>query len=676
MYMTAYSNVKLKASAKLEEAIVMLILKKYDVEPLLHSSPVSDPQISPDGERILFVKSVVDVEEDRYESHIWTVPATGGKPEQFTRCLGSDTSPMWSPDGETVYFLSDRSTGRKEEKKLNRLWAIPASGGEARLIAEADHRIKSPRLSQDGGLILFLARAVEETEARSDEDETDVLWITKLKYKLNGEPFFPYTRVQLFTVDARGGKPRQLTEGPFDVSYACWSPDSSRIAFVTNIDDYDHSLIRDVYVINARGGTPERVTDGTLMVRQAGWSPDNKLIAYTGYEPFGPNYTGYRNMDVWVVPPGGGEKRNLTSSFDRSLRSFDETLAWSPDSEKIFFKAPNHGAVHIYTVTRESGEVTPVTEGEFRVASFSMAEGRMAFSAVETLWPNEVWTLDSEGARRLTDVNSDVMEGFKLSEPEEFWFTASDGVRVQGWIMKPLDYEEGERYPTVVQIHGGPMGSYGYMISHQFQMLARHGYAVVYCNPRMSTGYGEAFAAEASGHYGEKDYSDVMECVDHVVEAYPFIDAERLGVAEGSYAGWMTNWIVSHNDRFRAAVTSRSISNWDSFHGISDIGPTWVPWQVGFGEDPWESPELTREKSPLTYVADIKTPLLIIHSEKDWRCPIAEGEQLYIALKKMKREVEFIRFPDENHGLSGRGKPKHRIERLRHILRWFDKYLK
>jgi len=272
------------------------------------------------------------------------------------------------------------------------------------------------------------------------------------------------------------------------------------------------------------------------------------------------------------------------------------------------------------------------------------------------------------------------MKNWKLSEPEEFWFTASDGVKVQGWIVKPLEFKKGEKYPIILQIHGGPWSAYGNQLmaaEHEFQLLATNGYVVVYTNPRASTGYGEEFASLISGHWGERDYLDMMEAVDYVIEKYPFVDAERLGVAGGSYGGFATNWIVGHTDRFKAAVTMRSISNWESFFGVSDIGTGTLPvHEVGFGKNPWDAREFYQEKSPITYVKNVKTPLLIIHSEQDWRCPMVEAEQLFIALKKMKKDVELVRFPDENHDLSRTGKPKHRIERLRHILRWFDKYLK
>jgi len=654
----------------------MLKLEEYDVFPLLHAAPVSSVTISPDGEWILFVRSTVNVDEDRYESHIWIVSSAGGEPRQFTYSAGSDSNPLWSIDGKKIYFLSNRSTGAKDEKKKNRLWVISASGGEARLIAEAKYGISSPVLSPDGKHVLFSSRIEEDEEARPEDDESDVLWITKLKYKLNGQPFFPYTRSHLFTVSTDGGIPVQLTKGKYDISTADWSPDANHIAFVTNTEDCDHSLIKDIYVMPMTGGEAKKITDGTIMTRSVSWSPDGSWIAYTGYEPFGPNYTGWRNTDIWVVPKSGGDKQNVSSSFDRSISSRGGGLVWSKDSTRINFTAPDQGATHIYMVDINSQKISQITDGNIRVSAFTKTGERIAYAANETLWPHEVFIHDGEASKRLTTLNKDIMKEMPLSEPEEYWFTASDGERIHGWIMKPIGYEKGCKYPAILQVHGGPMGSYGYSLSHQFQVLARHGYAVIYCNPRMSTGYGEKIAAECSGHYGEKDYSDVIECVEYVVANYSIVDPSRLGVAGGSYGGWMTNWVVGHTNIFSAAVTSRSISNWDSFYGTSDIGWTWVPWQVNFGKEPWESWDLVREKSPITYVDKIETPLLIIHSEQDWRCPIPDGEQLFIALKKMKKDVEFIRFPNENHGLAGRGKPKHRIERLRHMVRWFNKYLK
>jgi len=334
----------------------MLKLEEYDVFPLLHAAPVSSVTISPDGEWILFVRSTVNVDEDRYESHIWIVSSAGGEPRQFTYSAGSDSNPLWSIDGKKIYFLSNRSTGAKDEKKKNRLWAISASGGEARLIAEAKYGISSPVLSPDGKHVLFSSRIEEDEEARPEDDESDVLWITKLKYKLNGQPFFPYTRSHLFTVSTDGGIPVQLTKGKYDISTADWSPDANHIAFVTNTEDCDHSLIKDIYVMPMTGGEAKKITDGTIMTRSVSWSPDGSWIAYTGYEPFGPNYTGWRNTDIWVVPKSGGDKQNVSSSFDRSISSRGGGLVWSKDSTRINFTAPDQGATHIYMV-----EVKPLS---------------------------------------------------------------------------------------------------------------------------------------------------------------------------------------------------------------------------------------------------------------------------------------------------------------------------
>lgn len=656
----------------------MLSLKKYNVEPLLPSA-AGDPQISPDGEKILFMRGITKVEEDGYEAHIWITPVKGGEPRQFTYSAGGESSPRWSHDGKTIFFLSNRIVGgTKEEdrRRKNRLWTIPAEGGEAKLLASAKYGISNPKLSPDGKKILFISKIEEEIESRPEEDKSDVLWITKLRYKLNGQPYFPYTRTHLFVVSTEGGEPKQLTKGPFDVSSPDWSPDGSEIVFAANPNESDYTRIRDIYIIPSEGGSPRKITEGKAIIGGVAWSPDGRLLAYTGRDPEDLKYIGYGSSDIWVLSLEGGKAKNLTASFDRTISGRGGGLKWSPDSKEIYFTAPDRGTSHIYKVGVDTSKVEQVTEGNITVSSFSLNRDAsiIAFAATEAMWPGEVLIHDKEGSRRLTSLNADIMEHWKLVEPEEFWFTASDGVKVQGWILKPQDFKEGEKYPTILEIHGGPHAAYGYRPNQEFMILARHGYAVVYTNPRDSVGYGEEFAGMIEGDWGTRDFQDLMEAMDHVSEKYPFVDRERLGVAGGSFGGFMTNWTVTHTDRFKAAVTSRSVCNWYSQVGMSDVG--WGRSGVGGGKDPWEVPEDYLKRSPITYIENLKTPLLIIHSENDLRCPIVEGEQLYVALKRMKKDVELIWFPNESHGLSGRGKPSHRIERYRHILRWFDKYLK
>jgi dipeptidyl aminopeptidase/acylaminoacyl peptidase len=451
------------------------------------------------------------------------------------------------------------------------------------------------------------------------------------------------------------------------------------VAFIANMDeDADKSFFRDIYTVPAKGGEPELLWKGFGRLGALSWSPCGKYIALTGREIEDPKLVWHKNSELYLMPADGGEPKCLTADFDRTVGGTDPV--WSPDSKHVYVTFPHNGARNIYRVSME-GEVEPVTEGNMTVSGFTLDESGtvIAFNASDHVKPTELYVKDSKGQRELTEMNKGILKKMRISEPEEFWFAASDGVRVQGWIVKPQGFRKGKKYPTLIEIHGGPRGAYGFKLDsaeHEFQVLADNGYVVVYTNPRASIGYGEQFAGLISGHWGERDYDDIMEATDHVIENYDYVDPERVGVLGGSYGGFMTNWIVGHTDRYKAAVTQRSISNWYSFHGTSDIGWMTLPThELVNGKDPWDDLELCMEKSPITYVKNMVTPLLIIHSENDYRCPMEQGEQLFIALKKLGRTVEFVRFPDEPHGLSRTGKPKHRVERLQHIIRWFDRYL-
>jgi dipeptidyl aminopeptidase/acylaminoacyl peptidase len=654
----------------------MLSLEKYNVDPLIHATPLDDTQISPDGRNVLFVRRITKIKEDRYDTHIWIAPTNGDEPRQFTFGEGSDTHPRWSLDGTQILFTSNRLTAGEKENKKTRIWSMPFEGGEAKLLIEAEHNIRDFQLSPDGKKILIQSRIEEDTET-PEEVNPEILWINKLRYKYDGEPYFPYTRVHLFTVSSKGGRPVQITNGPYDVAAAAWSPDSTEVAFVANREESDLTRLKDIYIKKADGGEPRKVTDGKSIIHTVSWSPDGALLAYAGRVPPDPIAIGYGNTDIWVISPDGDDVRNLTNAFDRTLRRVKE-LKWSPDSKHIYFTYPDKGSTQIGRADID-GTVEPVTEGEISISSFSicMDGSILAFCATDALWPNEVWIKDGKKTRRLTNIQAKTMEIWDVSPPEMFWFKASDGVKVQGWIIKPHGYEEDKKYPLILEIHGGPHSAYGYKLGpaeHEFQLLARNGYVVVYTNPRDSVGYGEEFAGIVEGNWGSRDFQDIMEAVDHVLENYDYIDPERLGVAGGSYGGFMTNWIVGHTDRFKAAVTMRSITLWYSDWGTSDI--SYRGHSITWGKDPWDNVEEILKKSPITYVKNVNTPLLIIHSENDYRCPMGQDELLFTALKKLGKTTEFIRFPDEPHGLSRTGKPKHRIERLQHIVRWFDRYLK
>ncbi|HEV8354241.1 MAG TPA: S9 family peptidase [bacterium] len=667
--------------------------RKITIEDLLSIKWIGDPQLSPDGARVAYVLTVADREANTYRSHLWIVPMAGGpttalgagEPRQFTWGEHRDSSPRWSPDGRWIAFLSDR--GAKSDpgvKKPKQLFVIPADGGEAQMLVGGGYAPADPAWSPDGGTIAFVGRP------EGSKPDSDVKVITRVRYKNDGEGFWDGRYKHVFIVPTSGGTPRQLTAGDFDHLDPAWSPDGRAIAFAANrTAEGEFTNIADIWAVDAAGDNLRQLTSSKGPAATPAWSPDGEWIAYFGHDNAA---MGATNTGLWLVPAAGGVATNLTAGYDRSLvhhvisdmRAHPKVGGprWSADSRRIFFLVAEGATNQIAVIDRAGGPVRTLTSGRYEIFGYAIdgAGTGGVIAASDPSHPGDLWaarlgeTGTLEDQRRLTTVNKSLLGEIQLSLPERFEYDGVDGWPIEGWVMRPAEFREGERYPTILQIHGGPHGAYGEAFFHEFQVLAAEGFAIVFVNPRGSQGYGQRFTAATQHDWGGKDFEDLMRGLDAALARYAFLDPDRLGVAGGSYGGFMTNWVVGHSDRFKAAVTMRSISNHLSQWGTSDLAFMKGFWE--FPGDPWENPTWYWEHSPLAYVEKITTPLLILHSEEDLRCPIPEAEQLFAALKKLQREVTFVRFPGESHDLSRNGKPAHRLERLRWIVRWMSDHLR
>lgn len=654
--------------------------RKITIDDLLSLKWITDPQVSPDGTRVLFVQKIADREGDTYRSHLWVASLDGGGARQFTAGSHQDSVPRWSPDGAWIAFLSDRGAatgGEPGAKKPKQIYVIPPDGGEAHQVTAGSNNPSDLAWSPDGRTIAFVGKPDQPKV-----DKTDVKVITRVRYKFDGEGYWDGRYKHVFTVPAAGGEIRQVTSGDFDHIDPAWSPDGRALACISNrSSEADFTNVTDVWVFPVSGGDPRCLTPSAGPSSQPAWSPDGSLIAYLGHDN---SYMSATNTGLWIVPSAGGVARNVTAEFDRSLGHHILTdmrahpkvggPLWAADGRRVFVLIAEGAANHLGVVDIQTGTVTALTSARREIYGWGFSKTREAdvIASSDPLTPGDLWSVRISGTQvreqRLTSVNQELLDGVALSIPERFMYKGADAWPVEAWVMRPVEFLEDRRYPTVLQIHGGPHGAYGEAFFHEFQLLAAQGFAVVYTNPRGSQGYGQLFTAATHHDWGGKDYEDIMRGLDAAIARFPFIDSERLGVAGGSYGGFMTNWVIGHTDRFKAAVTMRSISNHLSQWGTSDLAYMKGFWE--FPGDPWEASTWYWERSPLAYVANIRTPLLILHSEMDLRCPIGEGEQLFAALKKLRREVVFVRFPHESHDLSRIGKPAHRVERLRLIVSW------
>jgi len=652
---------------------------------------ITDCRISPDGQNVVFCVQRVDRKTEKKYSNLWIVPTDGGRARQFTYGDQVDSQPKWSPDGDEIAFISNRT-----DEKQPQIYIIPFHGGEARPLTDLKGEFDAVEWSPDGRRLVcqFRKKDKEALEREKDERKKELgvvsRYITRVFYKLDGSGFLPKERWHIWTIDARTGRATQLTDSDvYDELEPRWSPDGKEIVFCSNRSDdpdLDPDAI-DLFVIPAGGGDPRKIETPVGPKEKPTFSPDGKWLAYLGQEGRG---QWWKNTGLWIVPADGSvEAENLTEKFDFSVSSWTindmpgslpmTPPTWSKDGIRIYFQVARHGNTVLKSVALDGDERSPQTvigdTGVVGAFSLDKEQSKLAYFHANMTDLGQVWVRDlaTGRSRKLTRVNENLLRARDLGEIEEVWFKGAAGNDLQGWILKPPGFDASKKYPAILEIHGGPRVQYGNFFMHEFYYLAAHGYVVYFCNPRGGQGYGEEHAKAIWNNWGTADYDDLMAWVGFVQQK-PYIDAERMGVTGGSYGGYMTNWIIGHTDRFKAAVTQRSVSNLISMYGSSDFN--WA-FQVEFGDEPpWENLENYWRQSPMQYIGNVKTPTLVIHSEQDLRCDIEQGEQIFVALKKLGVDTEMVRFPDEPHGLSRGGRTDRRIERLNHILRWFDRYLK
>jgi dipeptidyl aminopeptidase/acylaminoacyl peptidase len=620
---------------------------------------INDPQISPDGQWVAYTVATIDQKANKRASRIWIASIDGSHPAvAFTSESTSSTSPRWSPDGRSLAFLSARDGGRAQ------IWTLSRNGGEARRVTNLENGAASFEWSPDGTRFVCLTRTGPPPSKSSD-----VRHYTHIYYKFNDTGYLDEKRSHVAIVDVRTGAAKQITDGDsWNDLDPHWSPDSTRIVFVSNRTgkefDLDHNS--DIWTIPAAGGELTKISDHAGPDTSPRWSPDGSRIAFLGAED------DEAPPLIYVAPAAGGQP---SVAVDKNFDQTAADLMWAEQGRALYVDSGMKGETHLYRVDASTGATTAITTGARAVRSASVhdASHKMAYLSNDFAHLDDLFVRDASGSeRQLTHLNASLWEQRTLADVQRIPYTAADGWPIDGFLVKPIGWEAGKKYPMILSVHGGPAGQYGVDWYHEFQVYAGRGWAVFFCNPRGSTGYGRKFQRGVALEWGGKAYTDIMSGVEEALKQNPWIDRDKLGVTGGSYGGYMTNWITTQTNIFKAAVTLRSIANFISDDGTRDGA---YGHEKDFGGDIFQNYDEYWKYSPLHYASKVKTPTLVLHSDNDYRVPIEQGEQWFRALQHFGVPSELVMFPRENHNLTRTGEPKHLVESIKWQCYWFERFL-
>lgn len=644
-------------------------LRAVKPEDLFQLKFLQDGQLSPDGKTVAYTIANVDAEKEEEYAAIWLLSLETGESRQLTTGLALDTNPEWSPDSKQIAFLTTR--GDKPQIHL-----IPVDGGESRALTGMPLGVNDgPAWSPDGKHIAFTSSPATEST-----DRTKPYRVTRHIYRSDGMGYLDDEGQDILIISVKGGEPERLTKDDSFNSELVWSPNGQEILFSAEMFPDSHRVHPVLKVVNLGGEVRELVGDWGYAI-SATWMPDGKQIVFIG-NPLGLPYGS--NENLWMIDSQGSEPECRTASLSIHVGGdVEEDMPIGPlmrprilitkDTQTAYVQVQDGGTLQIYRVALSGPETwAPVVAGERSCIPLGMEDGRLVFAVSTIHNPVDLFTADVDGAneRQLTHLNAELMEDWYFPTVEHLSFPGSDGVQVEGWVLKPSTGKA--PYPAILYIHGGPHAACGHMFSFDFQMLSGAGYAVLYINYRGSTGYGDKFSTEIIGDYGNLDYKDLMAGVDFVIEK-GIVDPNRLGCCGLSYGGYMSCWIVGQTDRFKAAVPENPVTNWVTIYGISDAGPQVTPEELG--GLPQEIPEVYQRCSPITNAHRCKTPTLLVQGEYDYRCPAEQSEQFYAVLKASGCIVEMLRFPKSPHGESIEGAPIVRRAQNEALLDWMNRYV-